>query len=123
MLKQSGNPNSSGPKSKPRQGGIPIHRESVFSLLSPVFSLLSPVFCLLSSVFCPDPPILPSLPGIHDSIMQNKPNLQNPKTNATSFTAKDYRRKPPLPDSKKQTQTNPIPALRQKTFAPRVRRN
>jgi hypothetical protein len=55
--------------------------------------------------------------------MQNKPNFLKDKSNATSFTTKDYRRKPPLPDSKKQTQTNPIPALRQKTLARRVRRN
>jgi len=93
------------------KANIPIHRESVF--------------CPLSSVFCllPNPPILPSLPRIHQSIAQNKPNFQNHETTATSFAATDYRRKPPLPDSKKQTQTNPIPALRQKTFARRVRGN
>ena len=54
----------------------------------------------------PNTPISPILPQIHASIMQNKPNSQNPKTNATSFTTKIYRRKPPLPHSKKQTQTN-----------------
>jgi len=32
------------------------------------------------------------------------------KSNATSFAAKVYEEKPPLGDSKKQTQSNPIPA-------------
>jgi len=96
---------------------IPARRESIFRPLR-----------------FPKPPKQPVLPQFHSlcvlcdlcgykSIMQNKPNFQNPETNATSFTAKDYRRKPLLLDSKKQTQTNPILALRQKTFARRVRRN
>ena len=38
----------------------------------------------------PNAPILPMLPRIHPSIAQNKPNPQYPKTNATSFTPKDY---------------------------------
>ena len=54
---------------------------------------------------------VPSWLRANQSIMQNKPNSPNPKTNATSFTAKDYRRKLPLPHSKKQTQTNPILSL------------
>ena len=45
----------------------------------------------------------------HESIMQNKPNSPNNKTTATLFAAKVYEIKPPLGDSKKQTQTNPIP--------------
>jgi len=40
----------------------------------------------------------------HKLFAQNKPNSQNQEITATSFTVKDYRRKPPLPDSKKQTQ-------------------
>jgi len=46
---------------------IPIHRESLSCLLSPVSCLLSSVFCILSSVFCllPYPPILPSLPALY----------------------------------------------------------
>jgi hypothetical protein len=41
--------------------------------------------------------------------MQNKPNSRSDKSNATSFAAKGYKEKPPLGDSKKQTQSNPIP--------------
>jgi hypothetical protein len=41
--------------------------------------------------------------------MQNKPNFRNDKTNATFCAAKVYEEKPPLGDSKKQTQSNPIP--------------
>jgi hypothetical protein len=74
------------------------------------FRLLPSVSCLLSSVFCllPDPPILPSFPGLYESIMQNKANFRNDKTNATFFAAKVYQSKPPRPNSKKQTQSNPI---------------
>ena len=39
---------------------------------------------------------------------QNKPNFCNDKTNATSCAAKVYETKPPSPDSKKQSQSNPI---------------
>jgi len=39
--------------------------------------------------------------------MQNKPNSYKDKTNATFFAAKVYQSKPPLPHSKKQTQSNP----------------
>jgi hypothetical protein len=60
------------------KANIPIHRESLFWILSPVFCLL------------PAPPILPSLPKNYDVIMQNKPNFPKPKTNATLFAAKDY---------------------------------
>jgi len=45
----------------------------------------------------------------HESIMQNKPNFRKAKTNATLFAANGYETKPPLGDSKKQTQSNPIP--------------
>jgi len=75
------------------KANIPIHRESLFWILSPVFCLL------------PYPPILPSLPRIHKSIMQNKPNSRNDKTNLTPFFTRNYENKPPLPHSKK---TNPI---------------
>jgi hypothetical protein len=60
MLKQSGNPNSSGSKSEPRQTGTPVHRESVFSLLSPVS-------CLLSSVLPAHPAQLACLYTCRDS--------------------------------------------------------
>jgi hypothetical protein len=39
--------------------------------------------------------------------MQNKPNSSKDKTNATFFVAKVYQIKPPLGESKKQTQSNP----------------
>jgi len=45
-------------------------------------------------------------------IMQNKANFLNARTNATFFAAKGYENKPPLGDSKKQTQSNPIPPPR-----------
>ena len=54
---------------------------------------------------------------------QNKPNLQNPRNNATPFTTKDYKEKPPLPEQKKQTQSNPTvsPRSQSKTGFPRTR--
>jgi hypothetical protein len=45
-------------------------------------------------------------------IAQNKPNFQNPKTNTTLATARNYKQKPPPPHPKKQTQSNPIPPSR-----------
>jgi len=76
------------------KANIPIHRESLFWILSPVSCLL------------PYPPILPR---IHESIMQNKANFPKPKTDAILFAAKGYEAKPPRPARKKQTQSNPIP--------------
>ena len=43
----------------------------------------------------PKPPILPSLPRIHESIMQNKPNSLNTEFNATLFATKLYRKNRP----------------------------
>jgi len=51
-------------------------------------------------------------------IMQNKPNFPNAKTNATPFAANVYENKRPLPNSKKQTQSNPIPPTQYATKAP-----
>jgi hypothetical protein len=51
-------------------------------------------------------------------IMQNKANFLNDKTNATFFPAKVYEKKPPLPNSKKQTQTNPIQAQNSSSARP-----
>jgi hypothetical protein len=79
------------------KANIPIHRESLFWILSPASCLL------------PEPPILPSLLRIHESIMQNKPNCCKDKTNAIPFTRRIYGNKPPHPARKKQTQSNPIP--------------
>jgi hypothetical protein len=86
------------------KANIPIHRESLSCLPSPVSCLLSPVSCLL-----PAPPILPNLPRIHESIMQNKPNSRNDKTNATFFTAKDYENEPPRPTRKNKPNQSQFP--------------
>jgi len=42
--------------------------------------------------------------------MQNKPNFLKAKNNATNCAANTYEKKPPQPNSKKQTQSNPIPS-------------
>jgi hypothetical protein len=42
------------------------------------------------------------------SIMQNKPNSQNPKTTATSYATKSYTNILPPSTLRKRTQTNPI---------------
>ena len=78
------------------KASIPINRESLFWILSPVFCLL------------PHPPVLPSLPNIHESIMQNKANFPNDRANASTVVAKVYTNKPLLATRKKQTQSNPI---------------
>ena len=44
----------------------------------------TPQFCLSH------PPILPSLPRIQESFMQNRPNSQNGQITATSFLPKTY---------------------------------
>ena len=44
----------------------------------------------------------------HQSIMQNKPNFLNGKTNATSYATQIYSNIPLRPSPKKQTQTKPI---------------
>ena len=44
----------------------------------------------------------------HQSIMQNKPNFLNGKTNATSYATQIYSSIPLRPSPKKQTQTKPI---------------
>ncbi len=40
--------------------------------------------------------------------MQNKPNSQKDKINATLFVAKDYDNKPPRPTRKNKPNSNPI---------------
>jgi len=100
----------------------------VSCLLSPVFcsSLLSRPACRLCScllslvlfhplflpallVPCALLPFVSSCLSGCDSIMQNKPNFQNPKINATSCRKRTYADFPPRSARKKQTQTNPIP--------------
>ena len=50
---------------------------------------------------------LPLYPCAYEALTQNKPNSLNPKTTTTSVTTNNYKQKPPLGDSKKQTQSNP----------------
>ena len=53
-------------------------------------------------------PSLPSLPRIHESFMQNKPNLQSTQIATTSCSAKSYTNTPPRSPQKnkpKQTQS------------------
>jgi hypothetical protein len=68
-------------------------------------------FCLLSSVSCllPYPPILPNLPRIHESIMQNKPNSPNDRTTATSYPTQIYGNIPlrPTPQKTNPNKANP----------------
>jgi len=56
----------------------------------------------------PSLPILPILPQIHGALMQNKANYQKVKTAVTSCAEGTYPEYPAPPDSKKQTQSNPI---------------
>jgi len=79
------------------KANIPVYRKSLFCILSPVSRLL------------PNQPILPSLPRIHESIMQNKPNLPKAKMTLNLCPEKHYGKTAPLPTPKKQTQSNPIP--------------
>src|SRR3990170_38451 len=77
------------------KANIPIHRESLFCILSPVFRLL------------PNTPILPTLPPIHQSILQNEPNLCNVKMTLNLCCEKYYEKTPPRRPRKnkpKQTQ-------------------
>jgi len=76
------------------KANTPIHRESLFWILSPAFRLL------------PNQPILPSLLGIHESIMQNKPNLPNAKMTLNLCPEKHYGKACPLrPRKNKPNQT------------------
>ena len=50
---------------------------------------------------------LPLYPCAYEALTQNKPNSLYPKTTTTSVTTNNYKQKPPLGDSKKQTQSNP----------------
>lgn len=80
MLKQSGNPNSSGPESNTRHGGIPIQPEPILNSVHPPSSFVrrNPRFpdylsCQESITFVPL-----CLSG-DERIMQNKPNSKNLK--------------------------------------------
>ena len=107
-----------------------------------VLCLLSPVFCLLpmppacpgvalceAGCLVPIPPVLPIMPilpqpyflcvlgdlcGVR-AIMQNKPNLQNPRNNAKSSQEKTYDNIMLHPTQKKQSQSNPISPRRHTT--------
>ena len=72
------------------------------------FCLLSPVLCLLLYL-----PILPTLPRIHESIMQNKPNSLTVKNNATPFATNSYANIPlPCAGKNKPNQTQSPNAIR-----------
>jgi len=60
------------------KGNIPIHRESLFWILSSVS-------CLLLK-----PPIMPSLPRVYESIMQNKANFKMGNINISTARTKAY---------------------------------
>ena len=87
---------------------IPILRPKTSPLCEPCALMhsrpLSPVFCLL-----PKPPIQPSLPRIHESILQNKPNFLKTKTNATFFAAKVYEDSPPCETRKNKPNQTQFP--------------
>jgi len=87
------------------KANIPIHRESLFWILSPVFCLL------------PNQPVLPSLPKIHESIMQNKPNSLNTEFNATLFATKLYRKN--RPDRARKNKPNQTQFTRNTRYAMR----
>ncbi len=78
------------------------------------------------SLRIPDHLFSPMCQEIMPCIMQNKPNSRNDKNNATFFSAKDYENKPPRGDSKKQTQSKPIPrpqpvfSLKNKASPPKI---
>jgi hypothetical protein len=55
-----------------------------------------------------EPKHMPLYPCAYEALAQNKPNGIKPKTNATSSPIKNYKQKPTLPNSKKQTQSNPM---------------
>jgi len=85
------NKNKTNQNTHPDNIGIP--QSCILHLLaSPSLGNPSSVFCLLSSVFCLllKPPIQPILPGVYDSIMQNKANSLKPATTATSSATKIY---------------------------------
>jgi len=86
------------------KANIPIHRESLFWIPSPVF-------CLLSPVFCPTRPSYPACQDFNGSIMQNKPNFKMGNINISTATPKTYANKQRTMSNKrhsKQTQSNPI---------------
>jgi hypothetical protein len=59
----------------------------------------------------------PLCPCAYEALMQNKPNPQNPKTNATTCFTKSYEHKPPHPARKNkpnQTQSQPVPIHRER---------
>ncbi len=91
---------------------------SAFCILSSVFCLLYSVFCLLSSASC----LLskpPSLPRIHESIMQNKPNVKIGNINTSTARTKAYAKEQRTMNNErypKQTQSNPIPPPRRFTL-------
>jgi len=79
------------------KANILVHRESIFWILSPVSCLL------------PKSPILPSLPGIHESIMQNKPNLPKAEMALNLCPKKHYGKTCPLRRRKNKANQTQFP--------------
>ena len=103
---------------------IPCSPDPLSSLLSPVFSILSSAqtsYPALLAACALAPCVLPPFVSLWPtSIMQNKPNFQNPKITATSCVRRIYRNIPPRPTPGKQTQSNPIPSPQQSSIEHRA---
>jgi len=102
---------------QPQTCAMGILANRLFGLTCREFIAIVPLFLPMAyfSVFSAFSVAISSVPlclCAYESITQNKPNSQNPKTNANLATAKNYEQKPPPPHSKKQTQSNPIPPRR-----------
>jgi len=89
-------------RSKPN---IPIHRESIFWILSPVSWILSPVFCLL-----PNTPILPNSPRNHGLYYAKQTQFSQSQNQHNLFFPKELQQYSAPLRPKKQTQSNPIQA-------------
>jgi hypothetical protein len=80
-------------------------------------------FCLLYSVSCllPYPPILPTFPGLYESIMQNKANFKMGNINISTARTNAYAKEQRTMNTEhypKQTQSNPIPAQNSSSARP-----
>jgi len=82
-------------------------------VVNPFFLLKPPIqpslpLVFLSLIACALPLSVPQCLCGHESIMQNKPNSQKPKTNATSYATKNYTTIPPRSAQKNKPKSNPI---------------
>jgi len=95
-----------------------------FRLLSSVFCLLCSVSCLLPSVSCllPYPPIQPSLPRIHESIMQNKANFKIGNINISITRTKAYANESASGGNNEQRTLSKTKPIKPNSPAPLLRR-